>query len=79
VIAWEPVPQFRALLSYNLAIHKLTELVTVRNTVVADNHGGKQVGVQSHHLFGFQSQWWQSVKPLQQLQEAVECFVQWHT
>lgn len=42
-MAWEPVPQFRALLSYNLAINKLTDLVTVRDSVVADNPGGKQV------------------------------------
>lgn len=42
-MAWEPVPQFRALLSYNLAINKLTDLVTVRDSAVADNPGGKQV------------------------------------
>jgi hypothetical protein len=42
VIAWEPVPHFRALLSYNLAVNKLTQLVTVRATVVAEP-GSKQV------------------------------------
>jgi hypothetical protein len=43
VIAWEPVPQFRALLSHNLARNRLSHLVTVRPTVVADPPGTKQV------------------------------------
>lgn len=43
VLAWEPVPQFRALLSFNLAANKLAHLVTVRERVVADNPGGTQV------------------------------------
>jgi hypothetical protein len=42
-MAWEPVPTFRALLSFNLAVNKVTHLVTVRDRVVADNPGGKQV------------------------------------
>lgn len=43
VVAWEPVPQFRALLSFNLAANKLAHLVTVREGVVADNPQGTQV------------------------------------
>jgi hypothetical protein len=43
VVAWEPVPQFRALLSLNLARNGLTHLVTVRPTVVAHPPGSKQV------------------------------------
>jgi hypothetical protein len=43
VVAWEPVPTFRALLSFNVAVNKVTHLVTVRDRVVADNPGGKQV------------------------------------
>jgi hypothetical protein len=43
VIAWEPVPQFRALLSHNLARNRLSHLVAVRPTVVADPPGTKQV------------------------------------
>lgn len=41
-MAWEPVPHFRALLSYNVAVNKVTHLVTVRHTVVAEP-GSKQV------------------------------------
>lgn len=37
------MPHFRALLSYNLAANKLTELVTVRAAVVAHPPGSKQV------------------------------------
>eukprot|EP00879_Flechtneria_rotunda_P018331 GHRR01019228.1.p1 GENE.GHRR01019228.1~~GHRR01019228.1.p1 ORF type:complete len:561 (+),score=158.07 GHRR01019228.1:121-1683(+) len=43
VIAWEPVPQFRAFFSYNLARNNLAHMVTVRPTVVADPPGSKQV------------------------------------
>jgi hypothetical protein len=46
VIAWEPVPVFRALLSHNLARNGLTQLVTVRPTVVAHPAGSKQVCLQ---------------------------------
>jgi hypothetical protein len=49
VIAWEPVPHFRALLSYNLAVNKLTQLVTVRATVVAEP-GSKQVCMQQRSM-----------------------------
>jgi hypothetical protein len=43
VVAWEPVHQFRALLSFNLAANKVAHLVTVREGLVADNPGGTQV------------------------------------
>uniref|UniRef100_A0A383VY30 Methyltransferase FkbM domain-containing protein n=1 Tax=Tetradesmus obliquus TaxID=3088 RepID=A0A383VY30_TETOB len=45
VIAWEPVPQFRALLALNLARNGLSQLVSVRPAVVAHPPGSKQVVV----------------------------------
>ena len=30
VIAWEPVPQFRAFLEYGIALNNLTHLITIR-------------------------------------------------
>lgn len=44
VVAWEPVPQFRALFSHNLARNQLSHLVEVRHTVVAHPPGSTQVG-----------------------------------
>ena len=39
VIAWEPVPHFRAFLEYALALNNLTTLVEVRPWAVADKAG----------------------------------------
>ena len=39
VVAWEPVPHFRAILHSLLAINNVTHLVTVRDKVVADVDG----------------------------------------
>lgn len=42
VVAWEPVPAFRAFLSWNLARNGLAGRVAVRAAVVADPPGSKQ-------------------------------------
>ena len=39
VIAWEPVPHFRAFLEYTVALNNFTALVEVRSLVVADKSG----------------------------------------
>ena len=39
VIAWEPVPHFRAFLEYAVALNNFTAMVEVRPSVVADKLG----------------------------------------
>lgn len=39
VVAWEPVPHFRAFLEYALALNNFTALVELRSSVVADRSG----------------------------------------
>eukprot|EP00878_Enallax_costatus_P032966 GHUV01036326.1.p1 GENE.GHUV01036326.1~~GHUV01036326.1.p1 ORF type:complete len:391 (+),score=73.39 GHUV01036326.1:262-1434(+) len=53
VVAWEPVPQFLAFLSHNLARNNLSHKVEVRPTVVAKPPGSKKVVViPSHGIWG---------------------------
>ena len=39
VIAWEPVPHFRAFLEYAIALNNLTAVIEVRPFAVADKAG----------------------------------------
>jgi hypothetical protein len=39
VVAWEPVPHFRAFLRQLLALNNVTGLVSVRDRVVTDTDG----------------------------------------
>ena len=39
MIAWEPVPQFRAFLAYNRRLNHLEDLIEIRDTAVAEVGG----------------------------------------
>ncbi|GAX82272.1 hypothetical protein CEUSTIGMA_g9701.t1 [Chlamydomonas eustigma] len=45
VIAWEPVPLFRAYLHHGIALNNLTHLVTLRNAAISDNSSRVNVGI----------------------------------
>lgn len=39
MIAWEPVPQFRAFLAYNRRLNHLEDLIEIRDTAVVEVGG----------------------------------------
>lgn len=53
VIAWEPVPIFRAFLEYGLQVNNMTQLARVRDKVVSEKPGREyELTVPLHGIWG---------------------------